>query len=156
MIYEEMTQKELIHRIKLLENMEIGVQWIPEIGSILIEPDKRTPWLRGFVANKLISNKEQIMFTVGLCSISGDASDFVKFHNMDTLPEIKGDSVDNITGGFENEIKFSDSYKFDPDESRDKMDYMVAKFEKEIKKWFTESKNTGTCEESQAGFDLFS
>lgn len=62
--YYEMTKEDLIKRIELLENMEIGIEIIQEHEIVILHPDKKISNICLMVNNSQFSNKEHLMFTV--------------------------------------------------------------------------------------------
>ena len=63
MNYNSLTKKQLIERIKLLENVEIGIQIIPERKAIIIDPDRKIKNMACIVINQSFDNIKHIMFT---------------------------------------------------------------------------------------------
>ena len=64
MNYNKLTKKELIKKIELLENVEIGIQVIAGRKTIIIDPDRKIKNMACIVTNQSFDNKEHIMFTV--------------------------------------------------------------------------------------------
>ena len=64
MNYKKLTKKELIERLELLGNAEIGVQVIHDANAIMITPDPKIKNMVCSVHNQQLSNINNLLFQV--------------------------------------------------------------------------------------------